>query len=136
MPTATLAVIPITGGGAGSNNTNSLLPAVQNPGQDSSPINIPGPLGMIIAVLIIVVCFIGGFGAVRYFRKSGGTTAGFADGSVSNTGPGNPFDKYWDNPTNQFQKADNPSNQFQKADNPSNQFQKADDSANDFFKTE
>ena len=72
-PTATEKALLIIGGGAGSSNPNSELPAIQNPGQGSSPFNFPGPLGMIIAVLIIVVCIIGGLFIASRRRKIGNT---------------------------------------------------------------
>jgi type IV secretory pathway VirB2 component (pilin) len=139
LPAAPLAIIPITGSGAGSNNSSSSLPAVQNPGQQGSS-SLPGPLGMIIAILIIVVCFIGGLVILRFFRTAGENPAGFADGpvamgdgSVRNANSANKFQKIED-PSSQFDKS---SHQFLKLENdPSNQFQKSDDSANQFFKTE
>jgi len=73
MPTATVAAVLIPAGGAGLNNPNSELPAIQNPGQGSSPFNFPGSLGMIIAVLIIVVCILGGLIIVARKRLIGST---------------------------------------------------------------
>jgi hypothetical protein len=110
-PTSTQAAIPITGGGVGLNNTNSSLPAVQNPGQGTSP--LPGPLGIIIAVLIIAVCFIGGLGVLRFFRKAGETNASFADGSVRNGDTGNQFEKI-SNTSSQFDKSSDGYNQLDK----------------------
>ena len=52
-PTSTVTALPITGSGVGPNDPNSELPAVQDPDQGSSPNNFPGPLGTIIAVLLI-----------------------------------------------------------------------------------
>lgn len=74
-PTATEKALLIIGGGAGSSNPNSELPAIQNPGQGSSPFNLPGPLGMIIAVLIIVIGIMVGFFIAERRRKIG-TNAG------------------------------------------------------------
>jgi len=73
IPTSTEVPIPPVSGGPGSNNPSSLLPAIQEPDQGSSPFSFPGPLGMIIAVLIIVVCIIGGFFLVGRRRKIGST---------------------------------------------------------------
>jgi len=110
-PTSTQAAIPITGGGVRLNNTNSSLPAVQKPSQGTSP--SPGPLGMIIALLIIVVCLIGGLGVLRFFRKAGETKTGFADGSVRNADAGNRFEKIG-NTSSQFDKSSGGSNPFDK----------------------
>jgi hypothetical protein len=70
-PSPSTTALPITGSGAGSNNPNSELPAVQDPDQGSSPFSFPGSLGMIIAVLIIVVCLIGGLFLARRRRLIG-----------------------------------------------------------------
>jgi len=89
----------LTSGGAGPSNPNSELPAMQNPGQGSSPSNLPVPLGMIIALLLIGLCFIGGL-IFLIRRKPAGS---FGDGSIKNSGPGDQFLKFED-PTNQFLK--------------------------------
>ena len=81
---------------------------MQNPGQGSSP--LPGPLGMIIAVLIIVVCIIGGLGVLRFFRKAGENPASFGNSSIISDDPSSQFDKSSD----QFEKMNDPSLQFEK----------------------
>jgi hypothetical protein len=71
IPTATWTALPITGSGAGPNNPNSSLPAVQDPSQGSSPFNFPGPLGMIILVLIIAIGIMAGFFMAERRRRIG-----------------------------------------------------------------
>ena len=75
LPTATvtvLAVFPIPGGGQNPVTANAQPPAMTDKGFTPSPFTLVG-----LAGLIIVVCIIAGFGAVKNFRKAGG----FADGS-------------------------------------------------------
>jgi hypothetical protein len=92
----TATVPPITNSGAAPSNPNALLPAVQNPGQGSSSSTLPGPLGMIIAVLIIVVCFTGGvFLFMRRNQISGNGEPGLS-----------PFTKIYDNEQGTIERND------------------------------
>ena len=118
MPTATVAAVLIPAGGAGLNNPNSELPAIQNPGQGSSPFNLPGLLGSIIAVLLIL----------------GGLFFGVLLPAIQKRSPADGSDKMGAQPhmndgADQFLKFEgNPSSQFDKA---SDQFLKFEGSASE-----
>jgi hypothetical protein len=103
-PTPIATALPITGGGAGPINPSSLLPAVQNPDQGSSPFSLPGPLGMLIALLILGGLFFGLLLPAIQKRS-------FNDGSDKMGG-----EPHMDGGSDQFLKFEDPSNQFQKAD--------------------
>jgi len=118
MPTAPAAVVLIPAGGAGLNNPNSELPAIQNPGQGSTPSNLPGLLGSIIAVLLIL----------------GGLFFGVLLPAIQKRSPDDGSDKMGAQPhmndgADQFLKFEgNPSSQFDKA---SDQFLKFESSASE-----
>ena len=118
LPTAPAAVILIPAGGAGPSNPNSELPAIQNPGQGSSPFNLPGLLGSIIAVLLIL----------------GGLFFGVLLPAIQKRSPADGSDKMGAQPhmndgADQFLKFEgNPSSQFNKA---SDQFLKFEGSASE-----
>ena len=130
MPTAPAAVILIPAGGAGVSNPDSELPAIQNPavgaelsnpsselpaiqnpGQGSSSFNLPGLLGSIIAVLLILGgLFFGLFlPAIQKRTPNDGSNKMGAQPHM-NEGA-DQFLKFEGNPSSQFDKA---SDQFLK----------------------
>ena len=126
LPTAPAAAVLIPAGGAGINNPNSELPAIQNPGQGSSPSNLPGLLGSIIAVLLILGGLFFGVLLPAIQKRSLDDGSDKMGAQPHMTGGADQFLKFEGNPSSQFQKADG-SSQFQKGDG-SSQFQKADGS--------
>jgi hypothetical protein len=117
-PTPIATALSFTGGGAGPNNPNSELPAIQNPGQSFSPSNLPGLVGLIIAVLLIL----------------GGLFFGLFLPAIQKGSPNDGSDKMGAQPhmndsADQFLKFEgNPSSHFDKA---SDQFLKFEGSASE-----
>jgi len=107
-------------------SSGNILAVIQNPNPGSPSSGLPGPLGMISAVLIIIVCFGGGI----LFLRGGSKPPNPNKPPSPNYDGSNQFAKIeMGDGSSQFAKLEDGSKQFDKTSplDSANQFQKADD---------